>query len=88
MKKGMKVSLGIFIPIVIIGAGLGGYKIYEVIHIVWIYGYHEDFFHGGIDYACNTSVYITASCNLRVLDIETWIFTDNPVLWQTKVKMK
>ena len=111
MKKGTKIFLVIFIPIAIIGAGLGGYKIYEVIrdskirnldapilefpvvnidaiHIIWGYGYHGDNFHGGIDYGCNDSVYIKAPCDLQVFYIETWIYTTDPVLWQTKVKME
>jgi hypothetical protein len=111
MKKSVKILLGIIIPILIIGTGLGGYKIYEilqesriqdleppvlefpvldtdVIHIIWGYGLHGEFFHGGIDYGCNTSVYIKVPCDVEVIGIETWIYSTDPVLWQTKVQLK
>lgn len=111
MKKSVKILLIFLIPIILAGAGIGGYKIYEVflnrsirdleapelsfpvanidvIHIIWGYGAHGDSFHGGIDYGCNTSVYILAPCDAQVTRIETWMYSTDPILWETEVQLE
>ncbi|NHJ87417.1 MAG: M23 family metallopeptidase [Asgard group archaeon] len=56
----------------------------DVINIVWGYGYHDDFFHSGIDFCVNTSVNIIASCNVTVLKIESF-YNELGGTWQTNV---
>ena len=57
----------------------------SVIDVIWGYGYHNDIFHGGIDFVVNDSTDIIASCMLEIAKIEMWLNGD---LWQTTLSMK
>ncbi|NHJ38408.1 MAG: M23 family metallopeptidase [Asgard group archaeon] len=108
MKRKGKILLGIFIPIIVLGASFGGFILYRkwpatwsrdapildfpvensaVIHIIGGYGYVPwGGFHNGIDFGCNTSVNILASCDVRVIGIRTWLYAYDPDRWQTSVQ--
>lgn len=110
MKRGTKILLGIMIPLIIIGAGVGGFALWSfwpatwskeapllefpiadiaVIHVIGYYGYVPWGFHNGIDFACNASVNILAPCDVRVIDMKTWMYsTDPPDRWQTLVRFR
>lgn len=111
MKRGTKILLGIIIPIIIIGAGIGGFALWsawpaewsreapvldfpvgniDAIHIIGGYGNVPwGGFHNGIDFGCNATVNIIAPCDVRVIEIRTWMYsTDPPDRWQTAVQMK
>ncbi|MHA1156518.1 MAG: M23 family metallopeptidase [Candidatus Heimdallarchaeota archaeon] len=61
----------------------------DVIHVIAGYGnIGLGFFHNGIDFGCNDSVNIVASCDLRVIGIKTWLYATDPDRWQTGVQMR
>lgn len=110
MKRKTKIFLGIFIPILLIGSGIGGFVLWSIWPATWstdppvlefpvenidvihaLGGYGDTglgFFHNGIDFGCNESVNIIASCDVRVIEIKTWMYATDPDRWQTSVRMR
>ena len=61
----------------------------DAIHIIGGYGMTPwGSFHNGIDFGCNISVNILAPCELRVKDIDTWMYATDPDRWQTVVQFQ
>ena len=56
----------------------------EVIHIIWGYGHHGDYFHDGIDFGNNETMSVVAWCDLEVGETEVWLLNYLSICIQSK----